>query len=285
MDFNKITRNDTLNFKIEKAIEEKRILGGKIQNVRANGEIIIALDLAGEYNEVLNVAMPFEESTLYVPKTYKDQEGKLTERGLRNYRSYVGCDISFFLEVVGNELKASMKKAKRATIEQFENNLVQLPFKLKVNVLGARKDYIIVEWNGIVQTVSAKFLSHSEVTDINDFIADNNNLSNEFMLTAFDQERKLITLDRRPLVINKFAKKTGEGKDYQIGDYCMGKVIDKIVNDIEHPILIIELEPELLALAYPAEGFMASKGTIVKGEIKKFNANAKKIILKDVTLV
>lgn len=212
-------------------------------------------------NKYYDIIMENEESTLYIPRFYRGDTEGLSKKQLfekREYlKGYVGAKVNVIIkEIMYNEdgsikeIKVSMKALKEKMLASLEELAAKTPFEVNVNVLAARRDYLVVEWKGLVQTISRAKLSYAEIPSVKDFYISNQPNISRMQIKSIDVEKGVIDIDRRPVTENKFGERVVNQKFYNVGDACLGKIIGVTPKGQ----LLIEVEPELVAVGYRPEG-------------------------------
>lgn len=283
--------------RLNNAKKNEEILKGKLIKIEQDGALIVKIE--GLDKEVRG-HIALENSTLYVPNYYKiieDNEFKgLTRRGKDSLVDYLGATISFCIddEIIDAEgklkslISVSMKKAKIKTVTDLESGKQKYPCRVKVNILAARKDFLVVEYNGVIQTISEGYLSYREIPNVKDYYKAHKEDLDEFMIIDASTARGFITLDRKPVVGNVFKKKVIEKREYKKGDSCIGKVIGK--TDAGH--IFVEIEAEIIGTALLPEGLPVRFGSEIKCTVigSKVHASSKshikrgKLLLGDIRL-
>lgn len=267
---NEILLAATIDERIILAEKNKEILEGKIVSIRKNNDIILSVNIV-EGQDPIRVTMPYEYSTLYIPNGFKriDENGEevLTAKGKNYLKDYLGSNVSFIIKEnrendgPTTDIKVSMTLARTKTIKELVNR--KLPFRIKVNVISAKPNFLIVEYKGIVQTVAEQSLSYAEIPSVKDFYLRNKNNINEFAVIDVNKVVNSITLDRKPIIGDIFKKKVLTDQEYAVGDSVVGKVIGKTNNNQ----MILEIEPEILAMAYIPDGLKIKLNDEIKGTI------------------
>ncbi|EGT0690753.1 hypothetical protein ACSW9V_15550 (plasmid) [Clostridium perfringens] len=274
----------TSNFeKIVNSLEGENIKRGIITRITKDADIIVTLneELEGVGRETYLVVIPASESILYVPKHFKTL--KDNTRMLEYMSMYIGSNIPFIVQEVEKDdngtvlgVKASMKLARDKSLERLEKMNLPVPRKININILGAVDTYLVAEWEGMVQTISARQISHAEIPSVREFIS--RNKLGQFMLTSIDYSRKSFVADRCDVVPNKFLEKVYEKKLYRKGDHCLGIIRGKTASGL----LIIEVEPEIMGIANMPNNLELRMNEKITCEITGFNKKKNKIMLGNI---
>ena len=264
---------------IIESFETGRILKGTILQININNDIKVSISKS---STIYSITIPNEDSTLYIPTKMLNENDKTK---MTTYlKMYVGKTISFVVKDIKRNkedtiinVTASMKLARRNFLKNIRKSGL-IPNTAKVNVIGVKPRYIVVEWNGIVQTVSDRQLSYSEIPDMKSYVSSNK--CNLFEIVRFDAGLGYVELDRKNIIGDIFKEKI-ENKEYSAGNLVLGTVCGKTADQR----LLIEIEKEIIAIGYAPENIIVKKGDKVSGVITGIHKTKRKLYLSSITLV
>lgn len=262
----------SIESKLNMSLKNKTMLRGEIINITKEQ---IQVCISGERR--IRITIPMEESTLYIPLKIREME-----EGQNTFlEAYLGATIPFVVtsDEEGN-VTGSMIEARKIGIAEIKE--MQLPKEISVNILLVTKDYMAVEYHGLIQTIGSYDVAITEIKSLKDYIK--NNRSNEiekFILTKLENEHVgVMKLDKYGILDKRFIDKI-ENKEYQEGDFCKGEVTSINVSGR----MMIEIEPGILGVAHIPEGEKIVAGIKVQGIISGIDKAKHKLFMRRIKVL